>query len=162
MARAVAVQPLAAAAFAGTAAVAFAADQLTKAWAVVALRPGKLGSLVPGLLQLCLTSNTGASFGLFAGWPGALTAITAAALVVFVGLWIVYAANSTPGSAALGLLAGGTAGNLADRIARGGVVDFLQFQFAPWWPAFNIADCAIVAGAAALAAMAIFGPRAQK
>jgi len=54
------------------------------------------------------------------------------------------------GAVALGLLAGGAAGNLVDRLLRdhgGAVVDFIDLQ---WWPVFNLADAAITCGAVAL------------
>lgn len=45
--------------------------------------------------------------------------------------------------AGLGLIIGGAVGNLVDRLFRGRVVDFIDFS---WWPVFNLADIAIVAG----------------
>jgi signal peptidase II len=51
----------------------------------------------------------------------------------------------------LALILGGAIGNVIDRIAYGHVIDFLDFHYAGWhWPAFNVADSAIVAGAALL------------
>jgi signal peptidase II len=48
---------------------------------------------------------------------------------------------------AVGLLTGGALGNLADRVRSGAVIDFLDL---PAWPAFNLADVAIVGGVAVL------------
>ncbi|MGZ8254604.1 MAG: signal peptidase II, partial [Burkholderiaceae bacterium] len=51
-------------------------------------------------------------------------------------------------SLALALILGGALGNVIDRIAYGHVIDFLDFHAGGWhWPAFNIADSAIVGGA---------------
>ena len=58
-------------------------------------------------------------------------------------------------SAALGLILGGTVGNLYDRIVFGGVRDFLYF-YKIEWPVFNIADCCLVVGAALLMVQAMF------
>jgi len=55
---------------------------------------------------------------------------------------------SRPGLwAGIGLLSGGALGNLADRLREGSVIDFLD---PPAWPAFNVADVAIVAGIATI------------
>jgi signal peptidase II len=63
--------------------------------------------------------------------------------------------SSRGGAVVLGLVLGGAVGNVADRVFRdgngflgGAVVDFIDFQ---WWPVFNLADAAIVAGALLLA-----------
>lgn len=57
---------------------------------------------------------------------------------------------------ALGLILGGTLGNLYDRIVFGGVRDFLHWHYAFEWPVFNIADCCLVVGAFLLLAQALF------
>ena len=58
-------------------------------------------------------------------------------------------------SAALGLILGGTVGNLYDRIVFGGVRDFMHFYYVPW-PVFNFADCCLVVGAGLLLVQAVF------
>ena len=117
-------------------------DQLSKAWALThqPLRAGQ--PLLPGLLDLQLTFNTGAAFSLFSGSTRALALVSlvvTAALVYWVeqqrqlSLWR---------SWAVGLLLGGAIGNGADRWRLGAVVDFLALvpiQF----PVFNLADVAI-------------------
>jgi signal peptidase II len=55
---------------------------------------------------------------------------------------------------ALGLILGGTLGNLYDRVVFGGVRDFLYYHFLFNWPVFNIADCCLVVGAFLLLAQA--------
>jgi len=57
---------------------------------------------------------------------------------------------------ALGLILGGTLGNLYDRVVFGGVRDFLHWHYAFEWPVFNIADCCLVVGAGLLLAQALF------
>ena len=80
-----------------------------------------------------------------------LAIISAAAiLLVSVLLWQNHPSAKMAGTG-LALVLGGAAGNLADRLARGRVVDFLDFYIASYhWPAFNIADSAISIGAAVL------------
>ena len=88
------------------------------------------------------TDNTGAAFGLLRGYGPFLAA---AALIVAV-LVFVYGGKTGRSrlmSAALGLLLGGALGNLADRLVRGCVFDFIDLRF---WPVFNLADCAITVG----------------
>ncbi len=60
-------------------------------------------------------------------------------------------------SAALGLILGGTLGNLYDRLVFGGVRDFLYF-YKIEWPVFNVADCGLVVGAGMLLVSALFAP----
>jgi signal peptidase II len=57
---------------------------------------------------------------------------------------------------ALGLILGGTLGNLYDRVVFGGVRDFLHWYYAFEWPVFNVADCCLVVGAFLLLAQALF------
>jgi lipoprotein signal peptidase len=61
---------------------------------------------------------------------------------------------------ALGLILGGTVGNLFDRVVFGGVRDFLYFYLIEW-PVFNVADCCLVIGASLLLVQAVFGKKPQ-
>lgn len=110
--------------------------------------------LIPGVLQLRYTTNSGGAFGLFPGQPWLFFVATVAVCVVIV---VVASRGLTSRRAALGLglILGGALGNLTDRIVRepsitggwrgvsGGVVDFIDFHI---WPVFNLADPAIVIG----------------
>ena len=109
---------------------------------------------VTGFFNLVLTYNKGAAFSFLAnagGWQDEfLTAVGVGA-----SLFIIYllARHGTQRlfSLALALILGGAIGNVIDRIAYGHVIDFLDFHVAGWhWPAFNVADSAIVGGAALL------------
>jgi signal peptidase II len=106
---------------------------------------------VTGFFNLVLTYNKGAAFSFLAsasGWQAHfLTAIGIAA-----SLFIVYLlarhGNQRLFAVALTLILGGAIGNVIDRIAYGHVIDFLDFHAGGWhWPAFNVADSAIVGGA---------------
>ncbi|MCQ4634561.1 MULTISPECIES: signal peptidase II [Hyphomicrobiales] len=109
--------------------------------------------------NLTLGFNTGVSFGMFSDIfferPLLLATIKT---VITIGL-IVWAmrADRTLEATALGLIAGGAAGNILDRVWHGAVTDFLDFHIGTWhWPAFNMADVAITIGAALLIAGSIF------
>lgn len=122
------------------------ADQLTKWWALESLADGPIDLL--WTLRLRLTFNPGAAFSLGEGLTPLLTAVGVAllaALVVFTGK-----VTDRASAAGLGLLVGGAAGNLSDRLFRGhdgAVVDFVDLG---WWPVFNVADAALVIGAIVL------------
>ncbi len=133
----------------------FLTDRVSK-WVVMhTLVLGETRRIIPGLFNLTHLRNRGAAFGLFAETESTLVvffliAFSAAALVlVLVLLW--RGAASPWAGASLGLILGGALGNLVDRLNNGGVVDFLDFHLGPYhWPAFNVADSAIVIGAAVL------------
>lgn len=128
--------------------VVVAADQATKWWALRALDDGPVDL---GILDLRLTFNSGAAFGLGKGFAPVLVVAAVVLLVVLLRRgWLV--AGRAPAVAA-GLVLGGAVGNLLDRLfrdpglLRGDVVDFVDLR---WWPVFNLADGAIVVGAAVL------------
>jgi signal peptidase II len=136
----------------------YVADQLTKAWAVANLQPDQPRDLIGSILQLNLIRNSGAAFSIGTGVTWILTAI-ACSVVVFVVI-SARRLGSRGWALALGLLLGGSLGNLSDRMfrapgpGRGEVVDFLQL---PHYPIFNIADSAIVSAAVLIAVMAFRG-----
>lgn len=123
------------------------ADQLTKWW-VVATLPGSPIVLVEDFLQLRYLTNKGAAFSMLEG-AGSIIAIVAIVAIVFIVV-VAGGLDVRREAVALGLVLGGAAGNLLDRVFRGeglldgGVVDFIDFSF---FPAFNVADSAITVGA---------------
>jgi len=104
---------------------------------------------VTGFFNLVLTFNRGVSFSLMTGdqvWRPYLLAVLSFAIVVLLFAWLARQDGRAPGLAG-GFIAGGAIGNLLDRFVHGGVVDFLDFHLAQLhWPAFNLADSAIVVG----------------
>jgi signal peptidase II len=139
-----------------TAAVVLVVDQLTKVWAVAALDGGRTIDLV-GSLRLRLTFNDGSAFGLGSGRTTlvAIIAIAVSLVVIRLGL----RATRRSWAIGFGLVLGGAVGNLVDRAIRSGdgllggrVVDFVDLQ---WWPVFNVADVAIVAGVALLVLLSL-------
>lgn len=148
-----------------TAAIVAIADQLTKLWVLdfFAARPDQppVARLAP-FFNLVLAGNRGMSFGLFDGGAGPNTLVfTALAAVIVLGLiaWL----RRVQGALlrlAIGLVIGGAIGNVADRLHRGAVVDFLDFHLGAWhWFAFNLADSAICVGVATLVIDGLIGRR---
>src|SRR6202051_3499340 len=118
--------------------------------------------IIPGFFRITHTENTGAAFSLFADSPSHWkTALLigfsfVAMVIVSVLLWRQSRALTITGIALL-LILGGAVGNLWDRVASGRVVDFLLFYVKQHqWPVFNLADSAIVIGAALLVIEILF------
>ena len=137
-------------------------DRLTKYLITANLALHDSVRVIPGLFQITHVQNQGAAFGLFADSPvhwkvGALILFSLLALVVVsILLWRNGHAFSS-GGLALALILGGAVGNLWDRVFSGHVVDFLDFYLGnAHWPAFNIADSAIVLGALLLVGEILF------
>ena len=127
-------------------------------------------AVVPGFVHLTHVENRGAAFGLFAESPSewkiaVLVLFSLVALVVVSALlWKNSHAMTTTG-VGLALILGGALGNLWDRLVSGQVVDFLDFYIGNYhWPAFNLADSAIVVGALLLVTEILFSksPSEQK
>lgn len=122
-----------------------ALDQITKQLAVAGIERGEPVEILFGL-ELANVRNKGVAFGLLAGGKFPVLLLTLGAVALLAAYFALHARR--PGLwAAVGLLSGGALGNLADRLRSGSVIDFLD---PPLWPAFNLADVAIVAGVAAL------------
>lgn len=119
----------------------FVADQAAKAAVEANLVPGETVEVL-GPVELTLSHNRGVAFGLAGGAGTGLVLVTLLALGV---IGYLFARNpGRPGMwVAVGLLAGGAVGNLADRIRADAVTDFIAVGS---WPPFNLADVAITLG----------------
>ncbi len=134
-------------------------DQLTKWWILDWVMDPPRSIAITPFFNTVLVWNRGASFGLFEGggtWP--LLAV-AAAIVVVLLVWLARTRRRAL-ALALGLVIGGALGNAFDRLARGAVVDFLDFHWGELhWPAFNLADSAITVGVALMLLDGLFERR---
>jgi signal peptidase II len=134
------------------AAIVVVADQFTKSWILDNFALHESRTIIPGFFNLTSIRNTGAAFGLLAGSNGAwrpwfFGAIAVAALVSIAFLFNHYSRKGRIFVFSLACIAGGAVGNLIDRVRFGSVVDFLDFYIGRYhWPAFNVADSAIVVG----------------
>jgi len=135
-----------------TAAVVVVLDQLTKLWVKNAI---PLYSSWPetGFLRITHGQNTGAAFGMFQDSRLVLSIISSVGVIIvlYIALW--FSRRFTflrwkTSMLALGLVLGGTVGNLIDRAFIGHVTDFIKVG--PW-PDFNIADSSLVVGGILLA-----------
>jgi signal peptidase II len=139
---------------ASVAALAVAADQLTKEWALRALADGAIHLF--WTLRLQVTVNTGASFSIGRGRSAVFSLIGIVIVAVLVAS--IRGLRTTSTAVAMGLVVGGAMGNLTDRLVRehgGGVIDFIDFQ---WWPVFNVADICIFCGAVLLVLLTLRSP----
>lgn len=132
----------------------FVLDQVTKFWAERALTlyaPLE----ITGFFNLTLVYNPGAAFSFLStagGWQRWMFSGIALAAVTLILFWLARLPRDARLTIlSLGLILGGAAGNLVDRLRLGKVVDFLDLHYAGLhWPAFNVADAAITVGAVCL------------
>ena len=131
----------------GVAVAVFVADVITKIIVVATLTPGHRIQVIGNLLTLELVRNSGAAFSFGPGMTILFTLI-AVGVIIFI-VRTSRRLHSLAWAVTLGLLLGGAAGNLTDRLLRapgvfrGEVVDWVQL---PHWPVFNVADSCIVCG----------------
>ncbi len=125
-------------------------DQVSKAWALRDLADGRIIHVI-WTMQFNLTFNRGMAFSRGTGF-GPIIGVIGLVVVVLLLLSLRRADNALT-RVATGLIIGGAVGNILDRLfrgsgwMRGAVIDFIDFQ---WWPVFNIADMAIMIGAATM------------
>lgn len=119
-------------------------------------------TVIPGFFRIIHAENPGAAFGIFADspsqWKIALLILfsVVALLIVSALLWKTSHTMTSTG-VGLALILGGAVGNLWDRVVSHRVVDFLLFYVGHYqWPAFNVADSAIVVGAGLLVLEILF------
>jgi len=134
---------------AGASLFAFAADQSSKYLALTHLESHCRTQFLPPLLNLFLTTNTGAAFSMGTGSP--LVLILAATATLLLLIWAIKICRSENPDRlhllGLGLTIGAGLGNICDRLCRGEVTDFLEFAFFKF-PIFNLADVLIDLGIA--------------
>ncbi|MGH8806267.1 MAG: signal peptidase II [Noviherbaspirillum sp.] len=134
----------------GIAAIVVLLDQITKITIAKLFTYGE-SRPVTSFFNLVLAHNKGAAFSFLAsesGWQRYLFTGIAIAATIFIIYLLKRHAGQRLFCWALALILGGAVGNLIDRSLYGYVIDFLDFYVGKWhWPAFNVADMAIVGGA---------------
>ena len=128
------------------AASVFVVDRGLKALVEGSMKPGESIPLIPGFLSLTYIKNDGGAFGILSG--SRLVLLLGSVVAIGVVLWMLFSGSSSRlTSLGCGLILGGAAGNLLDRLTTGEVTDYVHFSF---WYIFNAADAAIVVGVAIL------------
>jgi signal peptidase II len=131
-------------------------DQATKAWVLSSLPEFQPIPVIEGFWNWYRTYNTGAAFSFLSdasGWQKYFFVVLAAGISGLLAWWL----SRTPRgewrtALPFALVIGGAVGNVIDRLLHGHVVDFIQWYWQDhYWPAFNVADSAIVAGAIGIA-----------
>ena len=126
-------------------------DQALKQLVEGSMNLGESIPLIPGILHLTYVTNDGGAFGILAGRGDVL--LVASGLALAFVLWMLLEGPPTRiTTLACGLILGGAAGNLLDRLSAGEVTDYVDLRV---WPVFNAADTAIVLGAATLLLVAL-------
>ncbi len=137
-------------------------DQAAKAWALAALEFQRPVEVIPGWAWWTLTHNHGAAFSFLAdagGWQRWFFSTLAVVISLVMVGWLTRIRRGDWREAlAPALVIGGAIGNLIDRVRFGYVIDFIDVLYWPGkhWPAFNLADSAIVLGAILLAFSSVF------
>src|SRR5215218_295499 len=117
-------------------------DQGIKSVVEGSMRVGESITLMPGFLSLTYIKNDGGAFGILGG--SKMLLLVGSTVAVVVVLWMLLSGRpSKPTILGCGLILGGAAGNLLDRLSSGEVTDYIHFSF---WYIFNAADAAIVVG----------------
>jgi signal peptidase II len=141
-------------------------DQSSKAWAIRRLRFKDL-TIIKGVLDFVYAENPGIAFGQLqeGGAFGRWFFVVLAALAA-IAVFVYFVRTPRTDDRVLGacaLLLAGILGNLTDRVRLGFVIDFILVHAGQYhWPAFNVADASILAGAALLAYDLIFSHRKVK
>lgn len=143
-------------------ALVIAVDQWAKYWVLTSLPEHTAVAVIEGWWNWYRSYNTGAAFSFLAdagGWQKYFFIVLALAITGLLGHWL----SRTPRrdwkvALPYALVIGGALSNVIDRVLRGHVIDFIQWHWRDhYWPAFNLSDSAIVAGAVGLVIFGLFG-----
>ena len=141
-------------------------DQWSKAWVLSSLPEYQAVPVIDGFWNWFRTYNTGAAFSFLSdasGWQQYLFVGLAVAISAVLGFWLAKTPRADWRSALpFALVIGGAVGNVIDRVQHGHVIDFVQWYWRDhYWPAFNIADAAIVGGAIGIAVFGLLPKRGR-
>jgi signal peptidase II len=142
-------------------------DRYTKRLVATHITPGDSITVLRRVFYITHVENSGAAFGIFNDSPShwkiaLLVTFSIAALVIVSALLWRSSHAMTTSAIGLSLILGGALGNLWDRLLSGRVVDFLLVYLGSYqWPAFNVADSAIVVGAGLLVFEILFAQSSE-
>jgi signal peptidase II len=132
--------------------VTYSLDQYTKHWIAMRMPLGSYGpkhgiTVMRNFFYLVHVGNTGAAWSMFSGMGSVLACLALGTLAaIFIWRHQLGLRTRLP-QLCFGLLCGGTAGNLTDRLQHGYVTDFLDFHFGSYiYPTFNVADMGVIIG----------------
>ena len=131
-----------------TALCAYIADRAAKLVVLKAMTVGQSIKVIPDIFNITLVFNKGAAFGLLKDRAVFFITVSAFVITFIIILAWRHKGMSSLLAVSLGLILGGSLGNLVDRVTFGYVIDFFDFRV---WPVFNIADSAITVGVGMLA-----------
>lgn len=145
-------------------AVVIVLDQISKAWVLATLPEFQAVTVIDGFWNWYRTYNEGAAFSFLSdagGWQRYLFMALALGISGLLTTWLFGLSRRDWKTAVpYALVIGGALGNLVDRLLHGHVVDFIQWHAGShFWPAFNIADSAIVGGAIGIALASLLPAR---
>ena len=130
-----------------TAAVVYLLDRITKAWVVANVEIGERIPVIGDFLQIWHTENQGAAFGLLQGGGFVFLLVGFGTLAVITWVHLTGRLRGAGAAVLLGLVLGGTLGNLTDRLIDGSVTDWVSVGIGSLrWPTWNVADAAVVCG----------------
>ena len=131
-------------------------DQWVKHYVTVNIPLGEAQPFLPGLVELRTVHNYGAAWSSFSGMRWLLVAVTSVIVIAVAVVLLRRIVRHPLGVAAGFLILSGGVGNIIDRVRLGYVVDMFHLEFWPSYPVFNVADCFITCGCAALLIHLIF------
>ena len=143
-------------------------DQITKFFAQKLLPVSGTVAVIKGIFHLTLASNQGAAFSILRGATPFFITVAVICILLMIFLFsrpkllertLGVRSGDLIVRLGFGLIAGGTLGNLIDRVRFGYVVDFLDFRV---WPVFNVADSAITIGGILICYKMLFGSRKNR
>jgi signal peptidase II len=140
----------------GLSALVIVLDQLSKAWVLATLPEFQPVPVIDGFWNWFRTYNTGAAFSFLSdagGWQKYVFVVLAIVISAVMARALSKMSRGDWKTALpFALVIGGALGNVIDRLLHGHVVDFIQWYWrGHYWPAFNVADSAIVGGAIGIA-----------
>ena len=135
-----------------------AGDQAVKYLVRTRLPLGEPVPFIGDFMWLTRVENTGGAFSILAGQRWLFMLAPSLVVIAILAIWALVRLEPVQ-AVALGLLGGGAAGNLFDRVAYGRVTDFLDVR---WWPVFNVADIAVVSGVCLLGAWILLWHRDEQ